>query len=158
VTIVRIPFPRSLLALTVLVSSPLLGGGGCAQAGYIAPVALVQCPHADFTTDSDSQTSRDDLGATGTASEPSDEIDWDRNDRNGVLPLPRESYSPDLNANPSSTGAGSQAPSGAGGSNQPPALASPLQTAMPVLIGALFLVTVSRRPPPFPSRLFRPPR
>jgi hypothetical protein len=68
-----------------------------------------------------------------------------------------------INPQVAHSGGASAAPSASDGSGpqntgQPPRLAYRPPTDAPALVGVLFLEAILRRPPPFPSRLFRPPR
>ena len=152
---------RILMPLTLLVACPL--AGGAARAGYDAPVSLVSRPSADFFGDAVAPQAALDDDTTSAASpgRPDSEIDSPLQDTKDFLQLLTSSPSANLNPGPSSTGAGSQSPpgdGGAAGTSNLPAVASRPQTDAPVLVGTLFLKTVLRWPPPFPSRLFRPPR
>ena len=153
------PF-RFLMPLTMLVVAPLLGVGGVARAGYVTPLSLVSRTPATLFADSAAPADCDDMGSAAASGESNPEIDPPEDARDlqrclYVLPATGP------NAGASSTGAGAQAPAGASGtgsSNPLPGVVSRPQTDTPVLVGSLFLETVLRRSPPFPSRLFRPPR
>jgi hypothetical protein len=151
---------RFLLPVTLLVAAPLLGVGGRAQAGYLAPVSVAERPHADSFLDGAPQADSDDMGpAASTNGDFAPDFRSDDNDGQALLTPPAAPTLAPFGA--SSGDAGSPAPSdGAGAQNtgQPPALTAQPPTDAPALVGALFLQTVLRRPPPFPSRLFRPPR
>jgi len=156
---VRFPLPRFLVALTLLISSPMVVGGGCAQAGYVAPVALVRCLHANWGTEGWRGAVLIELGSAWTSSDFGYEIDLSGNGGSGLAPSPWRRYSIALHCSFSLPGAGSQGSSGAGGSYQAPTLlAFPPHADTAVLVGLHFLEVVWRRPPPFSSRLFRPPR
>jgi hypothetical protein len=140
---------RALLPLAVLVALPLLGGR--AQAGYV-------CPQIDSLTGGDVSSG---LGETGSAADGFGPADGSQDGHGTVLPqapagLPPYAFRPGA----SSTG-GCSSPSdgpGTGGSGSHLALASPPATDTPDLVDVLFLEAGLRRPPPFASRLFRPPR
>ncbi len=153
----RIPL-RLLLPLTVLVAGPLMGWGGYARAGYVTPVSLVSRAPATFFADGAASSDPDDVGPAAGEANPEIDPPYDARDLARFLyVLPPAGPG----AGDSSAGAGSQAPvgnAGAAGSSPLPGAASRPHTDMPVLVGALFLKTASRRPPQFPSRIFRPPR
>ncbi|HVS40493.1 MAG TPA: hypothetical protein VMS17_33355 [Gemmataceae bacterium] len=140
---------RILLPLTVLVAGPLMGWGGFARAGYVAPESQVAAPHADGV-----------MNANGaeTAAMPADPRG---DDGPAQIRSPWGSLSALLNAGAPSTGASGQPTPGgpgAGASGPQPSLVSRPQTDPPAVAGVLFLEEVQLRLPPFPSRLFRPPR
>jgi hypothetical protein len=152
----KVPLLRFLLPLTLLVAAPLWGGGR-ARAGYVTPVSLINCPHAGFFTDGAAPADPDNmeaLGASGASGEPQA--------NEGRLLSPTEMPSKSLNCGLSPAGAGSQAPpsSGpdAGGPNQLSFAVYRPSSDAPTLVGVLFLQTTVGQPPPFLSRLFRPPR
>jgi hypothetical protein len=153
----RVALLRFLLPLTLLVAVPLWGGGGRARAGYVTPVYLVSCPQGGFFTDGIAPADPDNmeaLGESGASSEPQANDIW--------FLTPTEMPSKSLICGLSPAGAGSQAPppSGpdAGGPNQLPCPVCRPPADTPALVGVLFLQTTLGQPPPFPSRLFRPPR
>lgn len=151
---------RFLLPLTVLVAAPLLGLGDRARAGYIAPLSVAHLNPDSFSAGV-SQAGRDEIGASSST----EESVCQEADRHSdiALTLPPLTAWPSAAAllGASSGGMGSP-PSpnnpGTASSSQPPALASRPPADVPALVGVLFLETASRMPPPFPSRLFRPPR
>jgi hypothetical protein len=150
---------RFLLPLTVLVVAPLLGMGGRAQAGYDAPVSLDR-PSADSFLIAP-QLDSNDLGAAAPSDESGLEPYQPRDDApvRPDSPYLSQSGSPIFGA--ASPGANAPSPShtaGAQGGSHTPALASQSSSDAPTLVGVLFLKAASHRPPPFPSRLFRPPR
>lgn len=143
---------RSLLPLTVLVAGPLLGLGGRAQAGYVPQTSLSVGTHADLFGVADAEETE---SAAADVALPGDDLPT-RFEPPG-LPLQE---SPSFGLIPS--GAGSQpspgAGSGAAGSGHVFAVAALPAADPPALVGVLFLESSAHRPPPFPSRLFRPPR
>jgi hypothetical protein len=151
---------RYLTPLTMLVAAPLLGVGGVARAGYVMPASLVSCTPAGLLADGAGSSDFDDMGSAAEPDQSNPDIDphYDVRDlQRSLCVLPP--IGPDAGA--SSGGAGSQAPSGnagAGASGPLAGVTSRPETDPPMLVGALFLKTALRRPPPFPSRLFRPPR
>ena len=150
---------RILAPLTLLVAWPL--AGGAARAGFDTPVSLISRPSADLFGDAIApQAAFDDMTTASSTDQSDSEADALRQDANSFFQL--LTASPSANLNPgASTGAGSQsAPSdgGAGGASNLFALSSRFTTDAPALVGVIFLQTASRMPPPFPSRLFRPPR
>jgi hypothetical protein len=160
VAFVRNRMFRILLPLTLLVAWPL--AGGAARAGFDTPVSLVSRPSAELFGDAIApQAAFDDTTTASSADTPDSEVDSARQDANSFFQLFTASPSANLNAGAPSTGAGSQSPpsdGGAAGMSNLFALASRLTTDAPALVGVLFLQTASRMPPPFSSRLFRPPR
>jgi hypothetical protein len=155
---VRTVTSRILLPLTILVAAPLLGWGGRAQAGYVAPASLLVSTAADYLSNGAPQADLDGMGAAPADSEASDSRLLDHQ---GPVPLPCGSLSLMTTSCAPTTGAGGQpAPNGpgAGGVNSQTTLASRSQIDPPTLVGILFLDEVLHRLPPFPSRLFRPPR
>jgi hypothetical protein len=155
----RVPL-RSLLPLTVLAAAALLAGPGRAHAGYVTSLSSLSRPHGDsFLADAASA----DADETGAAAEPSDcatEISPPNDNDNLFRQSPFLAPSATDQFGAPSTGAGSppSGSAGVGASQQCPAAASTPRVDAPVLVGVIFLETASRRPPPFPSRLFRPPR
>jgi hypothetical protein len=151
---------RILVPLTLLVAWPL--AGGAARAGFDTPVSLISRPSADIFGDAVApQATFEETTTASSAGKPDSEIDLSRQDANSFFQMLTSSPSANLNPGASSTGAGSQSPpgdSGAAGVSNLFALASRLTTDAPALVGVLFLQTASRMPPPFSSRLFRPPR
>ncbi len=150
---------RILLPLTWLVAAPLLGWGGYARAGFDTAVALVGRPHADsFTGDRGSQAA----SAEMESGESNSDVDLHRQDAKDLLQALYAPSSAGVYFGPSSTGAGgvpgSSSGSVTGGFNPLPTVASRPATDAPTLAGFLFLQAAARQPPPFPSRLFRPPR
>jgi hypothetical protein len=151
---------RILMPLTLLVACPL--AGGVARAGYDTPISFVSRPSADSFGDALApQAEFDDMTTASSSGQPDSEIDLSRQDANGFFQLLTNSPPANLNLGAASTGVGGQSSpgdAGAAGANNFPAVASRPQTDAPILVGVLFLDAVLRRPPPFPSRLFRPPR
>jgi len=142
----RTPSLRTLTPLAVLAAALLLGWGGQARAGYVTTASLADDPGMAGA----SQTA---LDAT-SAESPSD-------GEQILLPSAWTSPSALLHSDAPTTGAGGQpAPDGpgAGGPHSQTTAASRPQVDPPTLVGVLFLGDTERRPPPFPSRLFRPPR
>lgn len=151
---------RFLLPLTVLVAAPLLGGGGRALAGYITLASLSERPNAD-SFDGAPYANVDDMGTASAADETVQQTDF--HDPQALHPslFGSQLAELDFGGSWSSGGAGCPSPSGAAGpeyTGQPPALTARPPTDAPALVGVMFLETASRRPPPFPARLFRPPR
>jgi hypothetical protein len=157
---VRNLFPQSLLPLTALAA--LLAGGSHAHAGFVTPDSLVGRPNADSFMNSTPEADLDEMGAASTTGQNSvQEIDLPGADRAAHLESPGLPPSGSLLFGVFSGGAGCSSPdqgAGAGNSNQAPAAATPPHLNAPVLVGVLFLKTALRMPPPFSSRLFRPPR
>jgi hypothetical protein len=157
---VRNLFPPSLLPLTALAA--LLAVGGNAHAGFVTPGFLVGRPNADSFMNSDPQADPDEMGAASTTDQNSvQEIDLPGADGAAHLESPGLPTSGSDLFGVSAGGAGCPSPddgAGAGNSSQSPALATPPPLNAPVLVGVLYLKTALRMPPPFPSRLFRPPR
>jgi hypothetical protein len=147
---------RYLLPLTVLVAAPVVGVGGRAQAGYVSLGSGVSPTPSTFFSDAGGLGAFDEIGgATAGASQPrarSLDGSRDRDKLPHVLPPAH------LGRGASTTGTGSSAPPSNFGPNSLVAVASRPETDPPMLVGGLFLQAVMRRPPPFPSRLFRPPR
>jgi hypothetical protein len=155
---VRTVISRILLPLTVLVAAPLLGWGGRAQAGYMTPVSAVATTHSDCLADCAPQTGMDGMSA---ASADSDSGDSQLLERQSLKATPPGSLALLTTFGAPSTGAGAPpAPNGpgAGGVNSQTTVAARPQVDPPTLVGVLFLEEATRRLPPFPSRLFRPPR
>lgn len=142
---------RKLSPAVALAATLLLGWGGQVRAGYIAPMSMV-----DDSTASELQASPDGAGsalADGTAA-PSD------GGKVELLPS-KGSRTVLLNPGTRSSGMGGQPDPdepGAGGSDAQPTLDSRPQCDPSALVGVLFLEEAPRRPLPFPSRLYRPPR
>src|SRR5262249_49363061 len=119
------------------------------------------CPQASPFLGAALQTGDEELGGAAGCGERRREAAQQhdhRQDQQTPHGLPRLGQA---SFNHSSGGAGSQSPPGGpggGGSSQAPAAASPPRTDAPTLVGVVYLETASCRPPPFPSRLFRPPR
>ena len=151
---------RILVPLTLLVAWPL--ASGAARAGFDTPVSLVSRPAADIFGDAVApQTAFDDMTTASSADQSDSDVDTLHPDANSFFQLLASSPSANLNPGASSTGAGSQSPpsdGGAGGASNLFALSSRLTTDAPALVGVIFLQTASRMPPPFSSRLYRPPR
>jgi hypothetical protein len=148
---------RYLLPLTVLVAAPVLGIGGRAQAGYVSPGSCVSPTPSTFVTDAGGLGAVNDLGAaTGAGTSPSRVEPLDGSKGRSTLPLVLPPAH--LGRGASTTGTGSSAPPSNFGPNSLVAVASRPETDPPLLVGGLFLQAVERRPPPFPARLFRPPR
>lgn len=151
---------RFLFPLAVLVATPLLGVGGRAQAGYTSPVSLGFLPHADSLLGAAPAADPSPIGLAASEDFGSMTESRPEDGPTGLEPLDLPQPGRGMLAL-SPSGAGSQpspgAP-GAGGPNQVPAATSRPAADAPVLVGVLFLETVSRRPPPFPPRFFRPPR
>jgi hypothetical protein len=150
---------RFLLPVTLLVAAPLLGVGGRAQAGYLAPTSLADQPRGDSFLAGAPQTEPDDMGAaasTDTGITPNSDPNENKDERTLLRSLP----APGSPFGASSGGAGAPPPSNGPGAQggQAPALTARPPADAPALVGALFLEAAQRRPPPFPSRLFRPPR
>ena len=150
---------RFLLPVTLLVAAPLLGVGGRAQAGYLTPTSLADRPQAGSFLSGAPQADSDDMGAAASTDmgvTPNSDPNENKDERTLLrsLPAPVSQYSA------SSGGAGAPPSNGPDtrGGGQPPALTAPPPTEAPDLVGALFLQAAQHRPPPFPSRLFRPPR
>ena len=152
---------RFLFALTLVVAAPFLGLCSRAQAGYIAPLSLASQPTTNLFTTGVAQPDADDAASAAAPAEPNSDIDRRPDDRKDPQALQYALPPARPDASGFSTGAGSQTVptnAGTGAASQPPATATRPQTDAPVLVGVLFLETVERRPPLFPSRLFRPPR
>ena len=151
---------RYLLPLTVLVAAPLLGAGGRAHAGYQAPASVVLHVNAD-TLFSDPTPQVEAMGST--SGDIGGEAEGDSNNGSDLRPSPLPVYPRGLDfaASPSFDGAGCPSPSGDTDTEvigQTPLVASAPRIDAPALVGVLFLQTTADQPPPFPSRLFRPPR
>jgi hypothetical protein len=148
----RSPACQLVLALATLLVGPLLGFGGRASANY-----LVRTPPGPATVslaDLDILPQTGGWGETGTSeTDPARKIDPQPTH---TLPLG------DLWAGLSNSGAGCGSPSSAGGSvgASGPAAAVSVPVTLPplLLVRRLYFEDVCCRPPPFPSRLFRPPR
>ncbi len=137
-----------------------MGLGGRARAEYDA-AAFIGRPSAGSFLDGLPQADPDDMGASSwTQVTPSQEVDAPGDNAPALLPQPAAGPLAAADYGASSGGMGSPSPDGAGtgSGGQPPALTSRPQSDAPALVGVLFLETASRMPPPFPSRLFRPPR
>ncbi|HBI44283.1 MAG TPA: hypothetical protein DDY78_15740 [Planctomycetales bacterium] len=151
---------RILMPLTLLVACPL--AGDVARAGFDTPVSLISRPSADSFGDVVApQAAFDAMTSAVSAAQMDSEIDLPRQEAKDFLQLLTSSPPANLNLGAASTGVGGQSPpsnAGAAGTSNLPAMASRPQTDAPVLVGVLFLDAVLRRPPPFSSRLFRPPR
>jgi hypothetical protein len=150
---------RFLLPLAVLAAAPLVGVGGRAQAGYMAPASLVDRPHADSFAGGATQAGADEMGAGADGFR----LDADPQRDDGPARLESPALPPPGYAafGHGANGAGSQpAPDGpgGGGSGHVPAATSRPAAEAPAPAGVLFLESSAHRPPPFPSRLFRPPR
>ncbi len=148
---------RILLPLTWLVAAPLLGWGAHARADFDTPAALVGRPHADSFTDNEGpQAASSEMGSAAMSGESSSSVDLLVQDAK-VLEALYAPSSAGFRFGAGSTGAGSSGPS-AGGFSPLPSVASRPQIDRTTLAGVLFLQAVARQSPPFPSRLFRPPR
>jgi hypothetical protein len=155
---VRSVTSRILLPLTFLVAAPLLGWSGRAQAGYVTPVSAVAATHSDSLADGGPQMGMDGMGASSADSNSGDPQLLERQSLKTTAP---GSLAFLTTFGTPSTGAGAPpAPNGpgAGGVNSQTTVAARPQVDPPTLVGVLFLEEVTRRLPPFPSRLFRPPR
>lgn len=144
---------RILLPLTWLVAAPLMGWGGHARAGFDSSAVLVGRPHADsFTDNGGPQAASAEVGP----GESSFSIEPRRQDAK-VLQALYASSSAGFHFGAGSMGAASSGPS-AGGFSPFPSVSSRPRIDGATLAGVLFLQAVARQSPPFPSRLFRPPR
>jgi hypothetical protein len=98
---------------------------------------------------------------SGTALGSTEEPEPRGHDRKIVFPSPGE-FSPALHigARSTTTASGQTSSSGVGSGGVSPYLSVSARPALETtnLIGTLFLQDVVSRPPPFSSRLFRPPR
>jgi hypothetical protein len=150
-----------LWSLTLLLGAPLLGAGSHAQAGYMTPGFPGVRPQASPFLGAALQPGAEELGGTAGPDEGRQETAQQHDPRqdqqtpHSLLRFGQASF------DHSSGGAGAQGPPGGpggGGSSKAPAAASLPQTDAPTLVGIVYLESGSRRPPPFPSRLFRPPR
>ncbi len=135
------------LSLAVLLAWPLLGGGSQAQASF-----LVRAPDYSGTESG---------MADGTvAAEPESNQEVDKRNCRDVLVRVAGAYS--LWVGLAQSGAGAAGASGAtsGGSSVLPAVSVLLQVNLspPSVVQWLYFKDVHYRPPPFSSRLFRPPR
>ena len=159
---VRGTFPRSLLPLTVLAAAALLAGGSRAQAGYVTPLSFTDRPSADSFMSGAPQADPNGVGASSSTDQVQvQETDPPRTDDPARLESLGLPPSGSVLFGASSGGAGCPSPcdgAGAGNSSPTPAVTPRPPTDAPARIGALFLTTASRMPPPFHSRLFRPPR
>jgi hypothetical protein len=155
----RVSF-RFLSPLALVVAAPLLGLGGSARAGYLAPVSLVSRTPVGAFSDGLSQSNGDD----GASAPASDESTPDINPPYDGSDPQSPSYGPAFaGLSPTYFGAGAGSPgpsfdSGPGSSSPMPGVVTRPETDAPALAGTLFLESADRRPPPFPSRIFRPPR
>lgn len=155
---------RYLLPLTVLVAAPLLGAGGRAHAGYQAPASVFVHTNADpLFSDLTPQADVEAMESASATGDMGGKAEGDANDGSGVRPSPLACYPRGLDfaASPSSDGAGCPSPSGdtdAETIGQTPLVVPSPRIDAPALVGVLFLQTTVSQPPPFPSRLFRPPR
>jgi hypothetical protein len=154
---------RFLLPLVVLAATPWLGVSGFAWAGFVTPVSLAARPQIDSFLDLISQADIGDIGAACSAGEFVPPSDFESNDLQVFHPSPfgTRAHGLDFAALPSSHGADCPSPpadSEPEATSQTPALISHPPHDTKAVVGFLFLETALRRPPPFPSRLFRPPR
>jgi hypothetical protein len=150
---------RILLPLTILVAAPMLGWGGRAQAGYMTPASVVASTNSNSLSDGAPQADLDGMGASAAAA--SDGSDSRLLDRQGPMTLPIGAVSLLITSGTTSTGAGGQPVPygpGVGNPNTQTTVAARPQIDLPTLVGVLFLEESLDRLPPFPSRLFRPPR
>jgi hypothetical protein len=148
---------RFLLPLILLVAAPLLGVGGRAQASFILPHSLAARPNPGSFLDGTPPADGDAMEASPSMEgDISQELHWLYKDGEPLLISPASAK-----FGTTSGGDGCSSPSEGPGSqstSQSPALTTPPPVDAPALKGVLFLETAQRRPPPFPSRLFRPPR
>ena len=160
----RTPLLRYLLPLTVLVAAPFLGVGGRVYAGYQVPVSVVVHANADsLFSDLTPQADAEAMESASATGDMGGKAEADANDGSSLqtLPLTVHPRGLDFAASPSSDGAGCPAPSGGAETEtigQTPFVAPPPRLNAPALVGVLFLQTTVDQTPPFPSRLFRPPR
>jgi hypothetical protein len=139
-----------LLTTFMLAALALLADGGRAQAGYVTLSAGYQA-HTDSFLNGSSEADLD-------FGQPDD---LPQDDAQSQLKSPLLPPWGKVAFVPVANGMGSQPSpggSGAGSSSPVPAATSCPQLEAPALVGTLFLESASHRPPPFPSRLFRPPR
>jgi hypothetical protein len=146
---------RYLLPLSALLAAPLLGGGGFARAGFVVPTSAINRPHIAFLSNDAPPADLDNTSMAVASEEGRGHVEFQRDGGEEVPPSlrPHPGAAPTSGAGQSSSGG-----PGAGGSYQHPAAADRPQSDPTVVVGFLFLEEGSRRPPPFPSRLFRPPR
>ncbi len=151
---------RFRLPSIVLIVAPLLGLGGSARAEY-DPAAFIGRPSVGSFLDGLPQGDPDDMGASAWTQEASfQEVNAPGDNAPALLPQPTAGPSAAADYGTSFGGQGSSSSddleNGSGG--QSPALTTRPPVDVTALIGVLFLQSASHMPPPFPSRLFRPPR
>jgi hypothetical protein len=142
-----------LVSFGLVLFGPIFGWDGSAQAGYLARFQIVQ-PCIPLFTDGASCSSLAELGAVVLG-----DVDDEPGPRRGeqsVSPSLAEILMAARGGSTRSTGAGSQQPPS--GNSHYLATAARSQPEVANLVGFLFLQDGKRRPPPFPSRIFRPPR
>lgn len=142
--------PRFLLTSLTLAAFALLADAACAQAGYVTLSTGYQSHTDSFLN-----------GSSEADPEWGQPDDLPPDDPLSQLKSPLRPPWGKVAVVPTSSGMGSQPSpggSGAGNSSQVLSATSSPPLEAPTLVGVLFLENASHRPPPFPSRLFRPPR
>jgi hypothetical protein len=146
-----------VFSLTALVVQPLLGVGARIQASY-----LVVDPLRHSATLAQMMECSSTSGMAEAENEPKTESDRDLNKRRLPDPTSFVLGSFDLCwTGPSQSGTGCGSPSGfvcVGGSGQYAAISALVNLPPLQVVRRLYFKNVHCRPPPFPSRLFRPPR
>ncbi len=145
-----------LLSLGLLLAGPLFGWGGNAQAGYLARFIIVEPGAWDFGDDafpsSSCVTEADAVVLSGPDADPAPR----RAEQNVPSSLSGTLLPVRSGGCPFTTGTGGHPVSSDTNPYFGPAACPQLVAADP--IGFLFLQDGTLRPPPLPSRLFRPPR
>lgn len=147
--------------LLAVIALPILGGWSCARAGYIALVPVITGPAAGLSTIVPNAADLDDPEPAVTYGEPACEIgpipDAQGATQGFVDGLPYTG----VNAGARRAVTGRCAPSGDSGdgeSDSVPGETGRPRIDSPAQIGVLFRQASAFRPPPFSSRIFRPPR
>jgi hypothetical protein len=153
-------------SLAVSLCGPLLGYVPATRAGFVATLSVRQpsCPGTAPLLGLLGQTSGEGISGSGGDLATGETIHDSRDCFPNPLPTPCRGQLPQANCTPAALAPGAGSPRGPSGSD-PGAGASPPASLPGSPSGppddpaeVLLLAEVSSQPPPFPARLFRPPR